>query len=123
MKSNATHVTRLVLGLAMGLMLTATAATAQQPSAKPSPSPEKKSADAKTQSSTYKAGDTAGDYKITSSIELGYRGLRVNGDHNKYQSDLNYRTEIKVAGGPQKVELKKYCPRLRRHTLHKVKRK
>ena len=38
-------------------------------------------------------------------------------------SDLNYRTEIKVAGGPQKVEVKKYCPRLRRHTLHKVKRK
>jgi large subunit ribosomal protein L33 len=37
--------------------------------------------------------------------------------------DLNYRTEIKVAGGPQKIELKKYCPRLRRHTLHKVKRK
>jgi len=37
--------------------------------------------------------------------------------------DLNYRTEIKVAGGAQKVELKKYCPRLRRHTLHKVKRK
>jgi len=37
--------------------------------------------------------------------------------------DLNYRTEIKVAGGPQKVELKKYCPRLKRHTLHKVKRK
>jgi ribosomal protein L33 len=28
-----------------------------------------------------------------------------------------------VAGGPQKVEVKKYCPRLRRHTLHKVKRK
>ena len=38
-------------------------------------------------------------------------------------NDLNYRTEIKVAGGPQKVELKKYSPRLRRHTLHKVKRK
>ena len=37
--------------------------------------------------------------------------------------DLNYRTEIKVAGGPQKVELKKYSPRLRKHTLHKVKRK
>jgi large subunit ribosomal protein L33 len=37
--------------------------------------------------------------------------------------DLNYRTEIKVAGGVQKVELKKYSPRLRRHTLHKVKRK
>ena len=37
--------------------------------------------------------------------------------------DLNYRTEIKVAGGPQKSEVKKYCPRLRKHTLHKVKRK
>jgi large subunit ribosomal protein L33 len=37
--------------------------------------------------------------------------------------DLNYRTVIKVAGGPQMVELKKYCPRLRRHSLHKVKRK
>jgi large subunit ribosomal protein L33 len=37
--------------------------------------------------------------------------------------DLNYRTEIKVAGGVQKVEVKKYSPRLRKHTLHKVKRK
>ena len=36
---------------------------------------------------------------------------------------LTSRTEIKVAGGVQKVELKKSCPRLRRHTLHKVKRK
>ena len=25
--------------------------------------------------------------------------------------DLNYRTEIKVAGGVQKIEVKKYCPR------------
>ena len=23
--------------------------------------------------------------------------------------DLNYRTEIKVAGGPQKIEIKKFC--------------
>jgi large subunit ribosomal protein L33 len=38
-------------------------------------------------------------------------------------SDLNYRTEIKVAGGVQKIELKKYCPRERSHTLHKMKRK
>jgi large subunit ribosomal protein L33 len=38
-------------------------------------------------------------------------------------SDLNYRTQIKVAGGVQKVELKKYCPRERSHKLHKIKRK
>jgi ribosomal protein L33 len=37
--------------------------------------------------------------------------------------DLNYRTEIKVAGGVQKVELMKYCKRERSHKLHKVKRK
>ena len=38
-------------------------------------------------------------------------------------NDLNYRTEIKVAGGPQKIELKKFCKRERAHKLHKVKRK
>ncbi len=37
--------------------------------------------------------------------------------------DLNYRTNIKVAGGVQKVDLKKYCPRERKHTMHKTKRK
>jgi len=37
--------------------------------------------------------------------------------------DLNYRTQIKVAGGVQKIEVKKYSSRLRKHTLHKVKRK
>ncbi len=36
-------------------------------------------------------------------------------------NDLNYRTEIKVAGGVQKIELKKFCPRERAHKLHKVK--
>ena len=38
-------------------------------------------------------------------------------------NDLNYRTEIKVAGGVQKIELKKYCPRERSHKMHKIKRK
>lgn len=37
-------------------------------------------------------GENAGDYTVVSSIEFGYRGLRVDGDLNKYQSDLNYRT-------------------------------
>jgi len=37
--------------------------------------------------------------------------------------DLNYRTELKVLGGAPKIELKKYCKRLRKHTLHKIKRK
>jgi len=31
-----------------------------------------------------------GDYNVISSIEFGYRGLSVDGDNNKYRSDLNY---------------------------------
>ncbi|MDA1008625.1 MAG: 50S ribosomal protein L33 [Planctomycetota bacterium] len=40
--------------------------------------------------------------------------------------DLNYRTELRVKGGiaeKMKLGLKKFCPRLRKHTLHKIKRK
>ncbi|MBA4029060.1 MAG: 50S ribosomal protein L33 [Planctomyces sp.] len=40
--------------------------------------------------------------------------------------DLNYRTQIAVKGGiadKLKEGFQKYCPRLRRHTLHKIKRK
>ena len=40
--------------------------------------------------------------------------------------DLNYRTQIRVKGGiDEKVKegFKKFCPRLRKHTLHKIKRK
>jgi large subunit ribosomal protein L33 len=40
--------------------------------------------------------------------------------------DLNYRTQINVKGGiadKLKEGFSKYCPRLRRHTLHKIKRK
>lgn len=42
--------------------------------------------------------------------------------------DLNYRTQMSVQGGlPEKFKgagtgLKKYCPRLRKVTLHKIKR-
>ncbi|MAJ47375.1 MAG: 50S ribosomal protein L33 [Planctomycetes bacterium TMED75] len=40
--------------------------------------------------------------------------------------DLNYRTNIRVKGGIDekiKAGLLKYSPRLRKHTLHKIKRK
>jgi large subunit ribosomal protein L33 len=39
--------------------------------------------------------------------------------------DLNYRTEIRVKGGiDEKLKdgLNKYSPKLRKHTLHKIKR-
>lgn len=37
--------------------------------------------------------------------------------------DLNYRTSVNVLGGTPKLELMKYCPRTRKRTLHKIKRK
>jgi large subunit ribosomal protein L33 len=40
--------------------------------------------------------------------------------------DLNYRTYVNVKGGvPEKLKagMMKYSPRLRKHTLHKIKRK
>ena len=40
--------------------------------------------------------------------------------------DLNYRTSVNVRGGlPEGMKdgIKKYCPRLRQHTVHKIKRK
>lgn len=40
--------------------------------------------------------------------------------------DLNYRTTINVKGGIAeglKEGMSKYSPRLRKHTLHKIKRK
>ena len=36
-------------------------------------------------------GEDAGDYTVTSTLEFGYRGIRVDGDINKYKSDLNYK--------------------------------
>jgi large subunit ribosomal protein L33 len=38
-------------------------------------------------------------------------------------NELNYRTQVRTAGGTPKLTLKKYCPRERTHTAHKLKRK
>jgi hypothetical protein len=61
---------------------------AQHPSASPSPKASPKD---KGNISADGTGDDVGDYNIIASFEFGYRGLSVTGDHNKYQSDLNYR--------------------------------
>jgi hypothetical protein len=58
--------------------------------ASPSPSPKAYPKDNST-SSADNTGTDVGGYNIISSLEFGYRGLSVDGDRNKYQSDLNYR--------------------------------
>jgi hypothetical protein len=81
--------TRLIVAaMALSLLVLAPATSAQQPT--PSPTPKKPVA-ARTETSTVEAGADTGDYTVISSIEIGYRGLRVDGDLNKYQSDLNYK--------------------------------
>src|SRR6185369_7338709 len=72
-----------IFGLALVLIVVQSLAVAQSPS----PSP-KKSDDNETPAET---GEKAGDFTVISSVEFGYRGLRVDGDLNKYQSDLNYK--------------------------------
>jgi hypothetical protein len=71
------------IGSVLVLMVTMGLVAAQAPS----PSPKKSDSSDKPAES----GENAGDYTVISSIEFGYRGLSVDGDHNKYQSDLNYK--------------------------------
>ena len=52
----------------------------------PSPSPESSSS---TTSSNKPV--TLGGYDLTTSVEVGVRGVSVNGNDNKYRSDFNYR--------------------------------
>ena len=66
--------------LVIALMVVSAPARAQSPA----PSP--------TSAST---ADTD-DYKITSSFEFGYRFRRVNGDLQKYRSDLNYGAGVRL---------------------------
>jgi hypothetical protein len=85
MKSKVQKVPGVLAGLALTLILFAGVAIAQAPS----PSPKPKATETPTTSS--QTGEDAGDYTVTGTIEVGYRGLRVDGDLNKFQSDLNYK--------------------------------
>jgi hypothetical protein len=86
MKSNVKKMLRVLWGPTLVLMLLAGVASAQTPT----PTPKKSDAKKPSASST-EAGEDAGNFNIISSIEIGYRGIRVDGDLNKYQSDLNYK--------------------------------
>ncbi len=47
-----------------------------------------------------------GDYQVTSSIELGVRGLVFNGSDEKYRSDLNYRPGFRIFDSSFRMEAK-----------------
>ncbi|MGH9873878.1 MAG: hypothetical protein ACRD9S_15615 [Pyrinomonadaceae bacterium] len=91
MKNNTTNFLRMLAQLGIGLALMMGVVSAQQSSPTASPSATPKKAEAKPESTPTEAGEDAGNYTIISSIEVGYRGIAVGGDLNKYRSDLNYK--------------------------------
>jgi hypothetical protein len=73
----------------LGLFAAVSAIRAQAPSPSPVPSP----------SPSPKPADTPysiNGFEITSTIELGVRGLDVNGSDNKFRSDFNYKPGFRV---------------------------
>ena len=82
------------LNFALMLVLLAGTASAQNPT--PSPTPEKTKTNQTTQQSSANGEQMLGDYKVTSSIEVGVRGLSVVGSGDKYRSDLNYRPGVRI---------------------------
>jgi hypothetical protein len=98
MKRNISNLLRLIPGVIFGLALMTSEVygqASQQPRPSPDPkkTPEAKKPGNKTEDTPTSAtvGEDAGNYTITSSIEFGYRGQRVDGDVNKFKSDLNYK--------------------------------
>src|SRR5262245_16227882 len=70
----------LSLGFAMLAAMTATRVIAQQPSTGNSASTK----------------DQTGQFVLTSSVEVGVRAVSVEGNADKYRSDLNYQPGIRL---------------------------
>src|SRR4029077_5816265 len=56
----------------------------------------KKTAKTDKEPTSSTVGDDAGPYNVVGSIEFGYRGQRVDGDVNKFKSDLNYKAGPRI---------------------------
>ncbi|HXU07874.1 MAG TPA: hypothetical protein VN743_02675, partial [Blastocatellia bacterium] len=80
MKSKIGLTLLFLFGFVMGLVLMTNDAHAQQ-----TPDKDKTQAPAATAQN-----GSEGPYTVTSSIEFGVRGVLMEGNGNKYRSDLNY---------------------------------
>jgi hypothetical protein len=76
MKERTTFGLLFLLGLVLGIVLIATDAEAQSPGSGPQ--------------------NQAGPYKVTSSIEVGVRGVSVDGNADNFRSDLNYQPGLRL---------------------------
>jgi hypothetical protein len=88
MKSKIEFTLLFLTGFVLGLVLLAGDANAQQPAADKN----------KTQPSASASGQAGTDapYTITSSIEFGVRGIVIDGNADKYRSDLNYDPGFRI---------------------------
>src|SRR6185369_2547750 len=80
------HFTYLALIFSVMALLTIKT-SAQQPSPSPSPTGD---------GAVQETPEGLGNYNVVGSLEFGYRGLSVVGDHKKYQSDLNYKAGPRI---------------------------
>lgn len=71
----------LLFFAAVGLFTAASGLRAQTPTPSPTPTSEP---------------TTFNGYEVTSSFEIGVRGVNVNGNDNKYRSDFNYRPGLRL---------------------------
>jgi hypothetical protein len=104
MKSDFAKLPRVLLRAVLVLMLAAGVAYSQKQATannntQPSSTSEvtKSTAPAtKEEPTSNTTGEDAGNYTVTSSIEFGYRGFSMDGDEQKYKSDLNYKAGPRV---------------------------
>ena len=73
------------------LVLLGTTASAQQETSASGAKATSTNASKPADSPVAETPDKMGDYNVIGSLEFGYRGISVDGDHNKFQSDLNYK--------------------------------
>jgi hypothetical protein len=87
MKSKLEFTLLFLLGFVLGLVLLANDARAQQPAA---------DKDKTQQPAASGQTGTEAPYTVTSSIELGVRGIVIDGNADKYRSDLNYTPGFRI---------------------------
>jgi hypothetical protein len=89
MKGKIEFTLLFLLGFVLGLVLLASDARAQQPT------PDNATAKAQTPAATSQ-NSSEGAYTVRSSIEFGVRGIAIDGNADKYRSDLNYTPGFRI---------------------------
>lgn len=106
MKDRITFALMFLLGFALGLLLIVSDARAQQPAPGTEKSQPSATSGDKAQQPTPDADKSINPYTVTSSIEFGVRGIVIDGNANKYRSDLNYTPGFRIFDSSLLVEAK-----------------